>query len=191
MTLADVAVVDAPVIMQLKFQQSFVVSLDVPQIPFIDRVVDIPVGIDLQKTVEIPQLQFLDLVVMPVCATTSLVQTVQKTVELPQVQLLWCVDVLVIMLLVPAVQSYVFRAIQSDRVPDIPVMLTVQFLNKVVDMVMYDRCPWFDSAEFVHRQGRRHPWFRTVAVPQIQSSTELNDVFEAVLAYFSDSPARG
>ena len=93
MTLADVAVVDAPVIMQLKFQQSFVVSLEVPQIPFIDRVVDIPVGIDLQKTVEIPQLQFLDLVVVPVCATTSLVQTVQKTVELPQVQLLWCVDV--------------------------------------------------------------------------------------------------
>ena len=148
-------------------------------------------GIDLQKTVEIPQLQFLDLVVVPVCATTSLVQTVQKTVELPQVQLLWSVDVPVIILLVPAVQSYVSRAIQSDRVPDIPVMLTVQFLNKVVDMVMYDRCPWFDSAEFVHRQGRRHPWFRTVAVPQIQSSTELNDVFEAVLAYFSDSPARG
>ena len=43
-TLADVAVVDAPVIMQLKFQQSFVVSVDVPQIPFIDRVVDIPVA---------------------------------------------------------------------------------------------------------------------------------------------------
>ena len=118
-----------------------------PQIPFIDRVVDIPVAsqrqvcIDLQKTVEIPQLQFLDLVVVPVCATTSLVQTVQKTVELPQVQLLWCVDVPVIILLVPAVQSYVSRAIQSDRVPDIPVMLTVQFLNKVVDMVMYDRVP--------------------------------------------------
>ena len=96
-----------------------------------------------------------------------------------------------IMLLVPAVQSHVSRAIQSDRVPDIPVVLTVQFLNKVVAVVVYDRCPWFDSADFVHRQGRRHPWFRTVAVPQIQSSTELNDVFEAVLAYFSDSPARG
>ena len=37
-----------------------------------------------------------------------------------------------IMLLVPAVQSHVSRPIQSDRVPDIPVMLTVQFLNKVV-----------------------------------------------------------
>ena len=36
------------------------------------------------------------------------------------------------MLLVPAVQSHVSRAIQSDRVPDIPVVLTVQFLNKVV-----------------------------------------------------------
>ena len=52
-----------------------------------------------------------------------------------------------IMLLVPAVQSCVSRAIQSDRVLDIPVMFTVQFLNKVVDMVMYDSCPWFDSAE--------------------------------------------
>ena len=35
--------------------------------------------------------------------------------------------------LVPAVQSYVSRAIQFDRVLDISVMLTVQFLNKVVD----------------------------------------------------------
>ena len=33
-----------PVIMQLKFQQSFVVSVDVPQIPFIDRVVDFSVA---------------------------------------------------------------------------------------------------------------------------------------------------
>ena len=30
--------------MQLKFQQSFVVSVDVPQIPFIDQVVDISVA---------------------------------------------------------------------------------------------------------------------------------------------------
>ena len=44
-TLADVAVVDAPVIMQLKFQQSFVVSRHVPQHSrSIDRVVDIPVA---------------------------------------------------------------------------------------------------------------------------------------------------
>ena len=34
----------ADVILQLKFQQSFVVSVDVPQIPFIDRVVDISVA---------------------------------------------------------------------------------------------------------------------------------------------------
>ena len=33
-----------PVIMQLKPQQSFVVFVDVPQIPFIDRVVDISVA---------------------------------------------------------------------------------------------------------------------------------------------------
>ena len=44
----------------------------------------------VQKTVEIPQLQFLDLVVVPFVQRQVLVQTVQKTVELPQVQLLWC-----------------------------------------------------------------------------------------------------
>ena len=38
--------------------------------------------------------------------------------------------------LAPAVQSCVSRAILSDRVLDIPVVLTVQFLNKVVDMAL-------------------------------------------------------
>ena len=61
---------------------------------------------------------------------------------------------------VPAVQSCVSRAIQSDRVLDIPVMLTVQFLNKVVDMVRL--LPMVQTVQLVHRQGRRHPWFRTV-----------------------------
>ena len=91
-----------------------------------------------------------------------------------------------IILLVPAVQSYVSRAIQSDRVPDIPVM---QFLNEVVDMVLR-QLPTVQTVQSscVHRQGRRHPHFRTVEVPQIQSSTELNDDLEAVLAHFSDSP---
>ena len=43
-------------IMQLKFQQSFVVSVDVPQIPFIDRVVDISVASQRQgRTVQIVQ----------------------------------------------------------------------------------------------------------------------------------------
>ena len=93
--------------------------------------------------------------------------------------------------LVPAVQSYVSRAIQFDRVPDIPVVPTVQFLNKVVDMVLYDSCPWLGQSSCVHRQGRRHPWFRTVEVPQIQSSSELNDDLEAIWAHFSDSPERG
>ena len=40
--------------MQLKFQQSFVVSVDVPQIPFIDRVVDISTASQRQvRTVQI------------------------------------------------------------------------------------------------------------------------------------------
>ena len=51
-------------------------------------------------------------------------------------QLCGVVDVTVTIQLVPAVQSHVSRATQSDRVPDVPVMLTVQFLNKVVDMVL-------------------------------------------------------
>ena len=42
-------------------------------------------------------------------------------------------------------QSLVLQFIY--RVLDIPVTPTVQFLNKVVDMVVYDSCPWFDSAE--------------------------------------------
>ena len=92
--------------------------------------------------------------------------------------------------LVPAVQV-VSRSIQFDSVLDIPVMLTVQFLNKVVDTVAYDSCPWTVLSSCVHRQGRRHPWFRTVEVPQIHSSTVLNDDLESCLAYFSDSPERG
>ena len=45
-----------PVIMQLKLQQSFVVSVDVPQIPFIDRVLDISAASQRQvRTVQIVQ----------------------------------------------------------------------------------------------------------------------------------------
>ena len=73
--------------MQLKFQQSFVVSVDVPQIPFIDRVVDISAASQRQvRTVHIVQktgdcwVQFLDrLGHARRCATTGcMVQTVQK-----------------------------------------------------------------------------------------------------------------
>ena len=102
----------------------------------------------VQKTVEIPQLQFLDLVVVPVsCNDKFWYRQCRKLWNCSRCSFCGVVDVTVVILLVPAVQSYVSRAIQSDRVPDIPVMLTVQFLNKVVDMVVYDSCPWFDSAE--------------------------------------------
>ena len=48
--------IGVPVIMQLKFQQSFVVSVDVPHIPFIDRVVDISVASQRQgRTVQTVQ----------------------------------------------------------------------------------------------------------------------------------------
>ena len=76
-----------------------------------------------------------------------------------------------------------------DRVLHIPVVPqkgdpTVHSLNKVVAVVVYDSCP-------CSRQCWSTSQFRTVEVPQIQSSTEFNDDFEAVLANFSDSPERG
>ena len=73
-TVADVVVVDVPVNMQHKFQQSLVL----PQ--FINRVVAIPEtgmhSVVVLKTVEMQR--------------QVLVQKVQKTVKLPQVQQLWC-----------------------------------------------------------------------------------------------------
>ena len=67
-----------------------------------------------------------------------------------------------------AVQSYVSRAIQFDRVLDIPVMLTVQFLYKVVDTVVYDSCPWFDSAEQLRSPTRS-------STSQFQNSGSASD----------------
>ena len=71
-TVADVVVEDVPVNMQHKFPQFWCF------IQFINRVVVIPVAtqtgthsVVVQKTAEIPLLQFLDLVVVPVRATTS------------------------------------------------------------------------------------------------------------------------
>ena len=82
-----------------------------------------------------------------------------------------------------------FFAIQSDRVLDIPVVLTVQFLNKVVDMV-FTTVPMVRTVRSVHRQGHRHPCSCSdVEVPQIQSSTELNDNREAKRVHFGASCA--
>ena len=112
-------------------------------------------SIVVQKNVETPQLQFLDLVVVPVsCNDKVWYRQCRKQWKCRRCSSCGVVDVPVIILLVPAVQSYVSRVIQSDRVPDIPVMLAVQFLNKVVDMVMYDSCPWFDSAEQLRSSTR-------------------------------------
>ena len=51
-----------------------------------------------------------------------------------------------------------------------------------------------DSAEQLRSTTRSSTslfLFSEVEVPQIQSSTELNDNLEAGVAHFSDSPARG
>ena len=85
--------------------------------------------------------------------------------------------------LVQADQSYVSLAIQFDKVPHIPVMLTVQFLTRVL--------AWFCTAVAHGSDSAVGVRFRTVEVPQIQSVTELNNDLEAGLAHFSDSPERG
>ena len=80
----------------------------------------------MQKTVEIPQLLFLGLVVVPVLCTDKCRYRQCRKLELPQVQLLWCCGCHCDhAAFVPAVQSF-------DRVLDIPVV-PQQFLNKVVD----------------------------------------------------------
>merc|ERR1712012_1319198 len=65
-------------------------TVEVPQLQFIDKVVDIPVVAQrqipmvqtVQKTIEIPQLQYVDKVV-----DVPEVQVVEKTVEIPQLQI--------------------------------------------------------------------------------------------------------
>merc|ERR1711916_74501 len=70
-------------------------TVEVPQLQFIDKVVDIPVEAQrqipmvqtVQKTIEIPQLQYIDKVVdVPVVQVVQVpqVQVVEKTVEIPQ-----------------------------------------------------------------------------------------------------------
>ena len=72
-TVADVVVVDVPVNMQHKFQQSLVLRSVHQQSGDYSRCYTVTLmhSVVVQKTVEIPQLQFLDLVVVPVRATTS------------------------------------------------------------------------------------------------------------------------
>merc|ERR1719284_1005822 len=73
-------------------------TVEVPQLQFIDKVVDIPVVAQrqipmvqtVQKTIEIPQLQYVDKVVdVPVVQVVQVpqVQVVEKTVEIPQLQI--------------------------------------------------------------------------------------------------------
>merc|ERR1712135_84199 len=72
--------------------------MGVPQLQFIDKVVDIPVVAQrqipmvqtVQKTIEIPQLQYVDKVVdVPVVQVVQVpqVQIVEKTVEIPEIQM--------------------------------------------------------------------------------------------------------
>merc|ERR1719480_232117 len=70
-------------------------TVEIPQVQYVDKVVDIPVQKQrqvpmvqtVQKTVEIPQIQYID-VPVPVQKQRQvpMVQTVQETVEIPQIQ---------------------------------------------------------------------------------------------------------
>ena len=68
----------------------------------------------------------------------------------------------------------------------------MQFLNKVVDAVVYDSCPWSRQCSAVAFTDKVVDIpvlaLRTVELPQIQSSTKLNDKLEGVWPIFSDSP---
>ena len=193
-TVADVVVADVPVNMQHKFPQFWCF------IQFICRVVVIPVATQRQvwtallcrRTLRFHSCSSWTSVSFPFVQRQVLVQAVQKTVDLPQVQLLWCCGRHCEHTARSSSPVIRFSRDSVDRVPDIPVMPTVQFLNKVVDMVLR-QLPTVQTVQssFVHQQGRRHPYFRTVEVLQIQSSTELNDDLEAGLAHFLDSPVRG
>ena len=89
--------------MQLKFQQSFVVSVDVPQIPFIDRVVDISAASQrqvrtmqiVQKTGDSPGAVLGSVGTRPLLCNDRLYGADSaETVEVPQVQYSdWVVDV--------------------------------------------------------------------------------------------------
>ena len=81
-------------ILQLKFQQSFVVSVGVPQIPFIDRVVDLSVAsqrqgctvLTVQKTGD-SVVQFWMVVDMPlVCQRQGCGSDSTENCGVPQVQ---------------------------------------------------------------------------------------------------------
>ena len=124
-------------------------------------------SIVVQKTVEIPQLQFLDLVVVPVRATTSFGTDSAETVELPQVQLLWCCG---------RHCDHTARFSPTE-------CWTFQLCPQCSYMV-YDSCPW-------SRQCCSSFTDKVVDIPGSEQWKELNDDFEAVLAHFSDSPERG
>ena len=81
--------------MQLKFQQSSVVSVDVPQIPFIDRVVDISAAsqrqvrsvLIVQKTGDSPGAVLRSVETRPsLCNDRLYGADSAETVEVPQVQ---------------------------------------------------------------------------------------------------------
>ena len=81
--------------MQLMFQQSFVVSVDVPQIPFIDRVVDISAASQrqvrtvqiVQKTGDSPSAVLGSVGTRPLLCNDRLYGADSaETVEVPQVQ---------------------------------------------------------------------------------------------------------
>ena len=170
-TMADVAVVDVPVFMQHSFQQSLVL----PQ--FINRVVAISDASQRQVRTALlcrRPLRFHSCsswasLSCPSCATTSVGTDSAENCGIAAgaaLVVLWT--------------SLSSRTIQSDRVPDIPVMLTEQFLNKVVDASCARQLPMVQTVQLRSPTRSLTSLFSRsrVEVPQIQSSTVLNDNLE-------------
>ena len=184
--------------MQRKFQQSKVYeNTEIPQVQFIDRLV-VPVVTEtgthsaFSKAVETPLVQFLDRLLTPVVPRQVLMaQTVQQIVELPQVQLLFCCG--------RPCDHATRSSSPVARFSRDSVRRSAGHSSCAHSAVLEQGCcrccvrlvPMVRQCRVRSSTRSSTSRFRTVAVPQIQSSTELNDVFEAVLAYFSDSPARG
>ena len=136
-------------------------SLEVPQIQYIDKTIDVPVPQIQEETVEVRQVQFIDKAVdVPVVMRRQvpIVQKVQRTVEVPQAQ-------------------------STDKVMDVPVIIqrqvpTVQAVQKTVDVPQVqfpDRMvnvPVVMQGQVLASQTVQ----KTLKVPQVQILDRVVDV---------------
>ena len=124
--------VDVPVIMQRRVVSS---TVEVPQIQFIDRVVDfsvvfqrrVPTVQTVQKTDEFPKMQFLDLVDMPVVVqrqVRSFAAMSSTHLSWRRGRFLWFVpEILQLQYIDQVVDVLYVQAVGDSRVPTVAVLL--------------------------------------------------------------------